>query len=330
MSTMDDLFEGGLDQKLNFKDNSKSFTGLYAFDADKIKDPNKGWKSVLRLLPNLSQEGKLGELMVPRVINQVRITDQKYSDLNGSYDSLDNFGQKRDCKLSKLYWTLQDSKNALMVERAQGLKKYTNYYSYALVLEDEQQPELVGKIVIFRYGSTIMNKIQSEKQGDITGESCNVFNLDNGKDLVYMVRMKDKQPDYSNCSFRPNPSPISIFDKEKETFKKVPLDENGKIPAKFREIIKNFLLDREHEIDTYAPRELSEEQKEKIERVIEYMTTGKVSSMGTEYGTSDPLSSSSENSISSDDFGLDFDEEPATATSSSDDTDLFDDDEWGL
>ena len=41
------------------------------------------------------------------------------------------------------------------------------YYSYVLVVEDEQQPELVGKIMILQYGKTIKDKIKriNNKEG---------------------------------------------------------------------------------------------------------------------------------------------------------------------
>jgi hypothetical protein len=70
---------------------------------------------------------------------------------------------------------MTNSKNAILQEKAKCLKYSKKYYSYVLVLEDEQQPELVGKIMIFQYGKTIKDKILAEKNGEISGVSCNVF-----------------------------------------------------------------------------------------------------------------------------------------------------------
>lgn len=315
----DDLFGVSLNDKMSFLEDKKKTSGsiIYGASKDKLKDPSKGWRSVLRLLPNFKPDGTLGESAITNTVNSVYISNPEYRSLGGVFDSPENFGEPS--KLSKLYWTLKDSKNAMQVERSRDLKKYTNYFSYALVMEDDQQPELVGKIVIFRYGITIANKIKSEDTGEITGERCNVFDPLKGKDFVFLVRYKDNDnnPDYSNCTFRPNPSPMSIYSKEKGEFKQIPVDENGNVDKKYGEIVKKFLLDREHDLDEVSPKPLTEEQNEKIDKIVSYMTTGKVEGFGdssNEFGSSDSASS-----MSLDDF--------ESSSDSSDDMDDMDDDD---
>jgi hypothetical protein len=132
------------------------------------------------------------------------------------------------------------------------LKYSKKYYSYVLVIEDDQQPECVGKIMIFQYGKTIKDKIQAERNGEITGVPCNVFDLAAGKDFVMLVKEistgDETYPDYKNSMFKPEVSSVPLYNEEKSTFKNVPVAD-GKVDARAQGIVKDFLFKREHELE---------------------------------------------------------------------------------
>jgi hypothetical protein len=315
MAELDDLF-GGLDNTLDFLNDKKSVSsdGIYRVDLSKAKDKKRGYRSVIRLLPNLTQEGKVGMSALEKITHFVNIKNPK--ELSGWFDSPKNFGEK--CPLTDLYYNMTNSKNAILVEKAKMLNYSKKYYSYALVMEDEQQPELVGKIMIFQYGKIIRDKILAEKNGEISGVSCNVFDLSNGKDFVLLVKEiqtgEETYPDYKNSMFKPETSSISIFNEEKREFKQVPV-KDGKVDPRAQELVKDFLLKREHHLEEFAAKPLTEEQQVKISEISNFLT-GK-SSAG--FPTSSP---------SSNDF--DFDEGPknvmsgsSISSSSSDDDDDF-------
>jgi hypothetical protein len=299
----DDLF-GSLDSKMDFlNEQTKVNTdGIYRIDLSKVKDKKKGYRSVVRFLPNLTQEGKVGQLAIEKITHYVNIRSNK--ELSGYYDSPKNFGEK--CALSDLYYQLTNSKNAILQERARMLNYSKKYYSYILVLEDEQQPELVGKVMIFQYGKTIKDKISAEKNGEISGVSCNVFDLSSGKDFVLLVKEiqtgEETYPDYKMSMFKPETSSIPIYFKDKGIFKNAPLTD-GRIDAKAQSMIKDFLLDREYNLEDFAPKRLDETQQGKISEIIGFLT-GK-SSQGFQSQNSKP---------SSDDFDL---EESITASANS-------------
>ena len=186
VNEIDELFDGGLDGKMEFlNEQTRTNTdGIYRVDMSKAKDKKKGYRSVVRFLPNLTKEGKLGQSALEKISHYVNIKSIK--ELCGFYDSPKNFGEK--CTLSDLYYQLSGSKNAILQERAKMLNYSRKYYSYVLVLEDEQQPELVGRIMIFQYGKTIKDKISAEKNGEISGVGVNVFDLANGKDFVLTTK----------------------------------------------------------------------------------------------------------------------------------------------
>lgn len=318
---LDDLFNGGLDSKMDFLNDQKSSTsndGIYRVDLAKCKDKKKGWRSVVRFLPNLTKDGKVGQSAIEKITHYVDIKNPK--ELSGWFDSPKNFNEK--CALTDLYYTMQNSKNAILIEKSKQLKYSKKYYSYVLVIEDEQQPELVGKIMIFQYGKTIKDKIQAEKNGEISGVGCNVFDLKAGKDFVLVVKEiqtgDETYPDYKMSMFKPEATSLPIYFKEKGAFKNAPLNADGQIDASVQGKIKDFLMDREHDLEEFAAKRLSEEQQSKITEISNFLT-GKASSSFS--------GAKAETKPSSDDFDFEdnFSGSPATTASVDTEDDFFND-----
>jgi hypothetical protein len=313
----DDLFNGSLDTKMDFLNEQKAVNndGIYRVDLSKCKDKKKGWRSVVRFLPNLTKDSKVGQSAIEKITHYVDIKNQK--ELSGWFDSPKNFNEK--CPLTDLYYTMQNSKNAILIEKSKMLKYSKKYYSYVLVLEDEQQPELVGKILIFQYGKTIKDKIMAEKNGEISGVSCNVFDLAAGKDFVLVVKEiqtgDETYPDYKMSMFKPETTSLPIYFKEKQAFKNAPLNE-GKIEASVQGKIRDFLIDRDHDLEEFSPKHLTEEQQAKITEITNFLT-GKASSSFT--------NAKAEAKPSSEDFDFDdnFSSTPAKTTVTEDEDDFF-------
>lgn len=320
MAELDDLFNGSLDSKMDFLNEQKSTTnndGIYRVDLSKVKDKKRGWRSKVRFLPNLTKEGKVGQSAIEKITHYVDIKNQK--ELSGWFDSPKNFGEK--CPLTDLYYTMTNSKNAILMEKAKMLKYSKKYYSYILVVEDEQQPELVGKIMIMQYGKTIKDKIMAEKNGEISGVPCNVFDLAAGKDFVMVVKEiqtgDETYPDYKMSMFMPETTSLPIYFKDKGVFKNAPLVE-GKIEAGVQGKIKDILLERDHDLEEFAAKSLTEEQHAKITEISNYLT-GKASSS---------FSSAKQESVpSSDDFSFDdnFSSTPVSTSATEEEDDFFSD-----
>jgi hypothetical protein len=317
---MDDLFNGGLDSKMDFLNEQKTTTnndGIYRVDLSKVKDKKRGWRSVVRLLPNLTKEGKVGQLAIEKITHFVDIKNPR--ELSGWFDSPKNFNEK--CALTDLYYTMQNSKNAVLIEKSKQLKYSKKYYSYVLVVEDEQQPELVGKIMIFQYGKTIKDKISQEKNGEISGVPCNVFDLAEGKDFVLIVKEiqtgDETYPDYKMSTFKSETTSLPVY--KNGVFKNVPtVEQDGKLRVKpeAQTIVRDFLTEREHDLEEYSPKKLSDEQNGKINEIVNFLT-GKASSSFTTAKT--------ESKPSSDDFEFEetFTQKTTTTTSVSTDEDDF-------
>src|ERR1035437_7162394 len=198
-----DLF-GSLDSKMDFltEQSRTNNDGLYRVDLNIAKDKKKGYRSVIRFLPSLTSDGKVGQSAIEKISHYVDIKNPK--ELSGFFDSPKNFGEK--CSLTDLYYSMVNSKNAILQEKAKMLKYSKKYYSYVLILEDERRPETVGTIMIFQYGKTIKDKILAGKNGEISGVGCNVFDLSQGKDFVLLVKEiqtgDETYPDYKMSMFK--------------------------------------------------------------------------------------------------------------------------------
>lgn len=276
MEKNDDLF-GNLDSTMSFLSEKKEQAkdGIYRVDLTKA-EKGKPYRSVIRFLPNLKKDGTLGEAAIEKVAHYVDI--KQLPELCGYYDSPKNPAIQKinpgaKCPLTELYYSMQNSKNAQLIEKSKMLKYSKKYFSYVLVVDDPQQPHLNGKILIFQYGKTLKDKITAEKNGEISGESVNVFNLEAGKDFVLLVKQIDtgdeKYPDYKMSSFKPERSSIMI--PTNNGLKNVPL-EDGKIAEKLRGKVREFLLDRDTELESYEPKVLTEEQQAKITQIGAYLT----------------------------------------------------------
>ena len=314
----DDLFNGSLDTKMDFLNEQKATNndGIYRVDLSKSKDKKKGWRSVVRFLPNLTKDSKVGQSAIEKVTHYVDIKQPR--ELAGWFDSPKNFNEK--CPLTDLYYVMQNSKNAILIEKSKQLKYSKKYYSYVLVIEDEQQSELVGKILIFQYGKTIKDKIMAEKNGEISGVGCNVFDLAAGKDFVLVVKEiqtgDETYPDYKMSMFKPESTSLPIYFKEKQAFKNAPLND-GKIEAGVQGKIREFLLDREHDLEEFSPKRLDEKQQAKITEITNFLTGKASSSFSGAKAESKPASEDFE-------FEDNFAKTTATTTSSaSEDEDDF-------
>ena len=315
---IDDLFNGSLDTKMDFLNEQKATNndGIYRVDLSKSKDKKKGWRSVVRFLPNLTKDSKVGQSAIEKVTHYVDIKQPR--ELAGWFDSPKNFNEK--CPLTDLYYVMQNSKNAILIEKSKQLKYSKKYYSYVLVIEDEQQPELVGKILIFQYGKTIKDKIMAEKNGEISGIGCNIFDLAAGKDFVLVVKEiqtgDETYPDYKMSMFKPESTSLPIYFKEKQVFKNAPLND-GKIETGVQGKIREFLLDREHDLEEFSPKRLDEKQQAKITEITNFLTGKASSSFSGAKAESKPASEDFE-------FEDNFAKTTATTTSSaSEDEDDF-------
>lgn len=264
----DDFLFSGIaanDETLSVFDNkSQNQDGIYRPKLEDAKDKKIGYRATVRFLPNLLQNGKIGPSAIEKHVHYVDFKND--ANLAGYYDCNRNYHDK--CDICTIYWKLKNSKNQADVEKSELVNRTTKYYSYVLVIEDEQHPELVGQILVFPYGYTIKEKINSERNGEVTGVACNVFDLQKGKDFKLIIKEKGGFQNYDSCQFMDS-SPLKLYDEKTKTFKVAPVDENGNITnSKVQAKIKETLLGRTVDMDEHKPVEWTEEIKVKVSQIV--------------------------------------------------------------
>jgi len=278
--------------------------GIYRANLKDATDKSKGYVATIRFLPNVLEDGTLGQSAIEKHVHYAKLPDTP--DLQGYYDSLINFGEK--CPLTTLYWKLKNSKNQAEVERADLIGRTTKYYSYILVIEDEQHPEFEGKIMVFPYGFKIKEKINNERTGEnADNKKCNVFDPANGKDFRLIVKEVGEWPNYDSSQFR-NVSPLKIWNQEKGVFIETPTEwdedrekfliKSSKVQSK----VMAYLQENDVNLEDNAAKPWTEEDKVKVEKIIAILS-GKEFSMAKE--SIDNASTSTSSTESLDDTSLD-------------------------
>jgi len=264
-------------QELSFLDKEKrNQDGIYRPTLDQAKDSREGFKSTIRFLRNLTRDGKIGPAAIEKHIHYVDLPN--HPDLRGYYECAKNYSPK--CDLCTFYWKLAKSNNQADVEKADLIGRTTKYYSYVMIMEDEQNPDLVGKIMIFPYGYQIKEKIEAERKGEVSGDKVNVFDFVNGKDFRLIIKEKTRTggnkvlPTYEFSQFLAE-SPMKIYNEKNQKFVTIQVDEDGKISDKrWQTKIKETLLGRDENvnIEDHMAKEWDDELITKVEKVISVLS----------------------------------------------------------
>lgn len=323
-------------QEMSFLDKEvKNLDGIYRPSLDvKGVDPRDGYKATLRFLRNLTRDHKIGPAAVEKYVHYVDL--QNHPELSGYYDCQKSKGE--DCPLCKLFWQLRNSTNQADVEKSNLINRQGKWYSYIEVLEDENQPELVGKVMVYPYTYQVKEKIDDEMNGTITGEKCNVFRLENGKDFRLIIKEKTRVkkgnnvrilPTYESSVFR-GVSPVKIWSEKKGKFVEAKLDENGKISdVNYQKAIKEMIMGRGENVNVedYEPKLWTDEEYNKINKVISILTGEEIEDAEASIKTTRNKTSAIKEELLDDIIGDDDDDDTITDFDSDDDFGIDDNDD---
>jgi hypothetical protein len=308
-----------LNSGMSFLDKKKSQNdGIYRVSVDLAKDKKKGYKSVIRFLPNFSSEG-VGENALEKILHYVKLPN--LPNLNGYYDSMKNFKDER-CELTETFWNLKNSQSALEQEKASLISRSTKYYSYIQIIEDENQPDLVGKIMIMAFGHKIKEKINQERVGEIN-DPCNVYDLAKGKDFVLLVKEVGGFPNYDSSQFKQETSSICLpIEKDGVIkMKKLPTEDVNDvitIPSNLQGKVKDYLLERDTELSSFAPVKWDDETRNKVIQIVGHLTNNPIVSANSEINS---VATSGDDSFFDDDSGSE--DTTTESTTVGDDDDFF-------
>ena len=102
-------------------------------------------------------------------------------------------------------------------EIARKQKRKLQYYSNIYVVEDSMNPENNGKVMLYRYGKKIYDKLMESMQPEFADESAvNPFDLWEGANFKLKIRKVDGYWNYDKSEFS-DPSQLKPTDEELET-----------------------------------------------------------------------------------------------------------------
>jgi len=112
-----------------------------------------------------------------------------------------------------LYWNkFKKSKNVTDEDIMKKFSRQSKTYSLIEVVEDKNQPDLNGKIMVYAFPPAIGKLIDKELQGDedASEDPINAYDLFEGRHFLLKITKKGEWNNYDDCKFKGKGTPIVI------------------------------------------------------------------------------------------------------------------------
>ena len=113
----------------------------------------------------------------------------------------------QESPLFRMWKKLKDSENPYEREMSKVFSRRLNCYCLVQIVKDSQNPELEGKIKVFKFGKKLKDKIEAELNPEI-GEPRDPFNLLKGRRFVLHITKQGEWDNYDNSKFDGEAYPI--------------------------------------------------------------------------------------------------------------------------
>lgn len=273
MSTITDLFN-----PMGVNEKEQKNSDIYRVNFKEGK--GNIYKSVVRFVPwYVDPRTNIMKKYVSYVKNPISnmgmyVDDPKSLDDNASAVS----------PVNDMYWKLINTKVATYEDIA---KKYLSsklqYASLVQIMQDEQHPELVGKIKVFVYGKKVWEKLYAEEHPAV-GEGINPFHPVYGRKFSIVCTSQSNFNNFDQSMFydeRVNGSisPSGLWYIDPATNQYAVVNENTN-----QEVLFNYLAANSPDLSKYAAQPWSEQQTSFVNEVLEivqnYITTGSFAKPG--------------------------------------------------
>ena len=169
------------------------------------------YECLIRFLPNPK------DLKHPIIKKYTYWLEDEAFNIRGYFDSLSSIGQ--ECPIVDKYWKLKKSGNAMLESIAdEKLNRKEQYASLVQIIKDPQNPDLEGKIMVYKFPKTVFKFIDEKLNpptSRVTGQAdpvINVFDLFQGRDFNLLIDKKGDWPNYDQSKFLDNPSTVRVAD----------------------------------------------------------------------------------------------------------------------
>lgn len=243
---------------VEMKDGSPRNLSEYTPSAD--RGQNGVYKSVIRFVtwwkdPQHSYTSKWGCWLVDPITNRGRMIDCPST-----------IG--KPSPLQDMFFKLRKSDSVQEQKKAEIFSRRQIYTAIIQIIKDDQNKELEGKLMIFKFGKKIFDKYEAEKK-PVIGESHEPFDLLDGKAFALVITKVAGFNNYDQSRFLDKRVPLLI---PNEDGKNVPINERTP-----RETVFNFLKEQSPDLSSYTYKEWDQETHDYVNQVI-LAVTGKVAS----------------------------------------------------
>jgi hypothetical protein len=271
-----DIFNLDAEVLLNPKNQSSKGDNFYKPNPENGKDGV--YKALVRLLPNIADPAK-SKIQKYYVWLKDPVSGDSFP-----VDCPSTVGKKSILK--DIYWKLKNSHSAADQELAESFSRKEDYYALIQIVKDQNQPDLEGKIMIYKFPGKINQLLEAQVKPEF-GDPVIPFDLFEGKLLGLNVRKVGKWNNYDMCSFVGERCAIQIDGK--------PMKKTKEDMAKITEYLKTG----PQNLSEFAYKDWDEETQEKVMRVIRNTVpdgrvisevTSGVNNGGSSYKASSPQS----------------------------------------
>lgn len=240
----------------SFVKNETNESEFYKPDA--TKSQNGTYEALVRFIPYIKDK-RMSLIEKYTAFIADPITDDKRT-----LDSLRTLGKEegRKCPIVKTFFKVRESKDASIKAHEDMFKQKQVYYALVQILEDKQNPDLVGQIKIMKFGPKLKVHYDNEEQPK-KGKARNPFDIIKGRPFFLDVRMVEKYNNYDSCKF---------IDVDEDCVGNVMLDgkpiDFNNVDEKTMKKLQDFLTNNSPDITKYGFREWTTEDHAFFDNVV--------------------------------------------------------------
>ena len=182
-------------------------------------------------------------------------------------DPISNRGRSVDCPssvgkpslLQDMFFKLRKSESVQEQKKSEIFSRKHMYAAVIQVIKDDQNKDLEGKLLIWRFGKKVFEKYEAEKK-PVIGEPHEPFDLLDGKAFALIITKVAGFNNYDQSRFLDKKVPLLIPTPEG---KLQPI--NDRTP---RETVFDFLKENSPDLSKYAYKEWDQETQDYVNQVI--------------------------------------------------------------
>jgi len=229
------------------------------YNPSAAKGKNNVYQSIIRFIPwyQNPKHGSIQEKWVSYLIDPVT-NRGRYVDCPSSVG--------KPSPLQDIFWKLKKSESVQEQKVADTFSRRHSYASLIQVIRDENAPELEGKILVWRYGVKIWEKINSELK-PVIGDKHDPFEILGGKAFALVITKVSGYNNYDQSKFIDKKIPLCIPG-EKEGKKVLnPINESSDKKKVF-----DWVKDNSPDLGKYSYQEWDQETFDYVNHVIVAVT----------------------------------------------------------